>query len=256
MKFEHIKHLLPEYLEGDLGENQEQEVENHLKECGDCRRELEQYRELERQFFNEKEAEPSANLEARFSAMLEKEKSEMSRESSSFQYKDLLKVAAAIAVLFISFQAGRMIEQESAETPIVTAETSGESDERIAMLSLMTDESASKRIQGVNYFEEFTELDEDILKVLIDKMLYDENKNVRLTAVEALAKFSTSEEVKENLITALETEKDPVIQIALIQILVEIQEKQAVEPMKKLLETEETQPFVKDQIEALLPSIV
>ncbi|UJH89842.1 HEAT repeat domain-containing protein [Antarcticibacterium sp. 1MA-6-2] len=256
MKPEHIKHLIPEYQESLLEEDQILEVKKHLEQCAECRNELEQFLELERQFLNEKEVEPSPNIKASFSAMLEREKAEIQEKRTSFPYKEILKIAAAIVVLFISFEAGRLMEQKSSNEPVVVLEDSGESEQRIAMLSLITNESASKRIQGVNYFEDFEDLDEDILKVLINKMLYDENKNVRLAAVEALAKFSTSEEVKDNLITALKTENDPVIQISLIQVLVKIQEKQAVEPMKNLLQKEETEPFVKDQIKALLPSIV
>ena len=87
-------------------------------------------------------------------------------------------------------------------------------------------------------------------------MLYDENTNVRLTAVEALREFANSEAVKEAFITALQNEKDPSIQITLIHTLVEIQEKKAIQPMRRLLEQQETQPFVKQQIESLLPKII
>ncbi|MEC7263138.1 MAG: HEAT repeat domain-containing protein, partial [Bacteroidota bacterium] len=61
--------------------------------------------------------------------------------------------------------------------------------------------------------------------------------------------------VKNVLIEALEKEKNPSIQVAIIQTLVQIQEKKAAEPMKKLLEKEDTQPFIKEQIKAVLPSL-
>ena len=76
-----------------------------------------------------------------------------------------------------------------------------------------------------------------------------------MTAFEALVKFTSSETVKNTFIEALEQEQNPSIQVAIIQALVQIQEKKAAEPMKKLLEKEDTQPFIKDQIRAVLPSI-
>ena len=124
------------------------------------------------------------------------------------------------------------------------------------MLSLMENQSASRRIQGVNLIEEFTIPDEAIITALANRMLFDNNTNVRLSAVEALGKFTQSDTVKKTFITALETEKDPSIQITIIHTLVTIQEKKAIAPMQRLLEQEETQPFVKQQIKSLLPSII
>ena len=256
MKSEHIKHILPEYLNGDLDSDTQKEVKNHLEKCERCRHELDQYKVLENLFEKEEEIAPSARLQERFSVMLKEEKAKIRSGHHYFSLRRAFQIAAAITALFLSFQAGRLLEQDNSGVIVADVEKEVETEKRIAMLSLMTDESASKRIQGISYFEEAKELDEGILKVLINKMLYDENTNVRLAAVEALGNFGNSEEVKKNLVTALKTEKDPVIQITLIRSLVKIKEKEAVEPMKKLLQNEETEPFVKEQIEALLPTII
>lgn len=256
MKPEHVKHIIPDYLTGTLDEQQSRDVKEHLEKCGECRHELEQYMTLEMLFEKEEVKEPSGKLRATFDEMLEKEISETEEEKGFFDWKALWKVAAAVTLLILSFQAGRLMNNDAAGEVVVESVPAEDNQEQIAMLSLMTNESASKRIQGVNYFEGLSDLDEEILKVLINKMLYDENKNVRLAAVEALGSFNSSDEVRKNLISALRTEKDPVIQISLIQTLVKIQEKNAVEPMKNMLQEEATEPFVKDQIKALLPSII
>ena len=74
--------------------------------------------------------------------------------------------------------------------------------------------------------------------------------------MEALAKFSYSEQVKTLFIQALETEENPSVQVALIEILGQLQEKKAIEPLKRLLEKEETQPFIKKEINNALPKII
>lgn len=256
MKPEHVKHKIPDYLANALGDRERQEVKDHLTHCRECLLELEQYETLDLLLKNEEVTEPSARLGNKFDEMLQKEISETPKEKSFFDYKSLLKIAAAVTLLILSFQTGRLMEQDSPGEGVVESTGIEANEERLAMLSLMINESASKRIQGVNYFEDFSELDDEILKVLINKMHYDENTNVRLAAVEALSKFDSSDEVRKNLVSALKTERDPVIQINLIQTLVKIQEKEAVEPLKNLLQNEETRPFVKEQIEALLPSII
>ena len=67
--------------------------------------------------------------------------------------------------------------------------------------------------------------------------------------------FSEEEMVKKALIKALETDKDPAIQIELIQVLVKIQEKRALSPMKKLLKNEDVPEYVKKEIQFNIPSL-
>ena len=113
------------------------------------------------------------------------------------------------------------------------------------MLALMENESASKRIQGVRYIEEFTDPDPEIVAALVKRMRYDENTNVRLTAVTALEAFISSEAVKEGFIAALETEKDPTIQISIIKSLVKIQEKKSLKTNAKIIGTRRNSTFCK-----------
>ena len=169
---------------------------------------------------------------------------------------NLLKIAASVLLLIGAFLAGRYQSKEYSNQEIALLTEERLEFKQTAMLSLMENESASKRIQGVNFIDGFTNPDEAILKALIDRMLHDKNTNVRLTAVEALNNFTSSETVKNAFLEALKKEKDPSIQINIIETLVDIQEKKAIAPMRRLLEQEETQPFIKNRIESLLPSII
>lgn len=262
MEKDHITDLLPEYLDGRLDSSRKRAVEQHLMACSKCKTEKEELEILFSAFDNENAAEPSAAVRIGFEKMLEDEKQKISeeekvisinRENSSSFLRNFLKVAAVVSLLLCSYLLGQF--QQSERTTNEITESSEIENIQKEMLVLLDNTSASKRIQGVNYFEELPVLDEDIIQALIDRMVNDENSNVRLTAVEALGKFTASETVKNSLISALKKEKDPVIQITLIQILVKIQEKKAVEPMKNLLKQESTEPYVKEQIDALLPSI-
>lgn len=262
MKKDHITDLLPEYLDDRLDSHQKTEVEKHLMVCAHCKKEKEELQILNDAFEEEIVAEPSTAVRIGFEKMLDKEKQKISngekvfpinRERKSAFLKNFLKVSAVVSLLLCSYLLGKFHQTET--SPDTITNISESDDLQNEMLALLNNTSASKRIQGVSYFQDLTAVDQEIINALQERMFEDENNNVRLTAVQALGKFTASENVKNNLISALKTEKDPVIQIAIIHILVEIQEKKAVEPMQNLLEQQETEPFVKEQIKTLLPSI-
>ena len=262
-KNEYLTSLLPQYLDGVLSSEQQLQVEQHLKNSSAFRDELAEYKTLLKAFGAEKTSTPSKKLETTFLEQLEAEKldyekiiplNSISKKPSYF--KNFLKIAASIVLLIGSFLMGKYQQSEKTNKDIAALEIEANAIKQTAMLSLLENTSASKRIQGVNFIENFTNPDEEIVVALIDRLFHDENINVRMTAVEALSKFSKLEIVKTAFIKALETVKDPSLQIILIQYLVQIQERKAAAPMKKLLEHEDTQPFIKEEIKRILPNII
>ena len=260
MEKQHVFDQIPDYLDGKLDKSEKTKFEEHTQQCADCKRELHEMKAL----FNVLEEDvpvPTDRLKAKFDSVLEEEKMNqgkvvrMESKVSSNWTNNMLKIAASIALLVAAFQMGSVFQQRKVNQDIAQLQDETNQMKQTAMLSLMENQSASKRIQGVNYIEEFEQPDEAIIQALASRLLYDENDNVRMTAFEALAKFTSSETVKSTFIEALEKEQNPSIQVAIIQALIQIQEKKAAEPMKKLLEKEDTQPFIKEQIRAVLPSI-
>ena len=75
----------------------------------------------------------------------------------------------------------------------------------------------------------------------------DESVNVRLAAVQALAKFSDEPGVTAALIHALEHQKEPLVQIALINLMVELKEKEAIEELEQIITDEESIETVKNE---------
>lgn len=263
MEKKRISELFPEYLDNTLDEKKRKEVEQHLANNIQSKLELDELRILFEAMRAEPAHEPSQKLRLNFEAALEAEKTKMGeviplapQPSKSNWASNVLKVAASIALLVASFQMGRILQQEQSNQDIAVLQNETLQVKQAAMLSLMENQSASKRIQGVSYIEEFPNPDETIVNALANRLLYDENDNVRLNAFDALSKFTASETVKNAFIMALEQEKNPSIQIAIIKALVHIQEKKAIAPMQKLLEQEDTQPFVKKEINLGLPKII
>ncbi|RYC50769.1 HEAT repeat domain-containing protein [Flagellimonas olearia] len=261
MKNNHISDLIPAYLDGTLDKNTQKKAEEHLSQCPDCQKELEEMKTLFKAFEDDVPHVPTNRLRNKFEEALEAEKESLGKvvplapKKKSNWATNLLKVAASIALLVASFQMGSLFQQRKVDGDMAILKDETLQMKQTAMLSLMENQSASKRIQGVNYIEEFEHPDEAIIQALANRLLHDENDNVRLTAFEALSKFTASDTVKSVFIEALGKEKNPSIQIGIIEMLVQIQEKKAIAPMKKLLEQEDTQPFIKEQIKAVLPNI-
>ncbi|ASV29983.1 HEAT repeat domain-containing protein [Maribacter cobaltidurans] len=265
MKVSHekIDSLLPLYLTGELDPIEIEMVEKHLEDCKECRDTLDSFKSLSKTFQEEELQAPSPNLRLKFLEALETEKMSqgkiitMNKKSNNgLNFMVLGKIAAGFAILVTAFMMGKLYESKESELEYALLENEALKSKEMAMLSLMENQSASKRIQGVNFIEAFKAPDVEVLNALKDRMLLDQNTNVRIAAVEALSNFSDSELVKSAFITALETEKNPSVQIAIIKNLVRVQEKKATAPMKKLLELEETQPFIKEEIKKGLPQII
>lgn len=167
-----------------------------------------------------------------------------------------MQIAATVALVVAAYFYGKTDSSESYLNAVATLEKEKMEMKETMTISLIENESASKRLQAVNYAEEFEKPGNEILNALINKMYYDDHMNVRLAAAEALAKFAQNDLVRDALISALEKEEDPGMQIELIQILVSIQEKRAVPLMEKLLQNEATPNYVKDQVKVVLPSLI
>lgn len=261
MKQEEMTERIIDYFDNTLSEEDRKAFEEKMNTSPDFAAEVAEYQKLFDSIEKEGKQLPSARLQTNFSNMLKVEKGNQAQVVSIGQERKnwmapILKLAAGIALLISIFYLGHYSQQQQTENSILIVESERLQAQQMAVLAMLENQSASKRIQGVQYTEEFKEPDQDIVLALADRMRFDENTNVRMAALEALSKFSNSIMVKEVFLKTLETEKNPSIQIALIQNLVEMQEKKAVAPMKKLLEKEDTQPFIKAEINQALPKII
>ncbi|MEL7163623.1 MAG: hypothetical protein AAFN92_22890 [Bacteroidota bacterium] len=162
-------------------------------------------------------------------------------------------IAATVALIagFTFFFQQRDLMQE-----MVALEKEYNQLHKTVALSLIEDQSASKRLQAVHHATSLREQDLEIIEALIDKMRHDKHVNVRLAAASALARFSENAIVTTALVNALKTEQNSNMQIEIIQILVNAREKKAVPVMRRLLQRENVLPYVKEQLNAGLNQII
>jgi HEAT repeat protein len=156
------------------------------------------------------------------------------------------RVAAAVALILVGYLGSLWVDNVR-QSDFQVLENELNDMKELVIKTMMKQESPSERIQGVLTVNELKEPDEEILNALITTMNYDDNVNVRLAALEALTNFAEYELVKNAFIQALLNQDNPTIQIKLISILVNMEEKRAVDPIQKMIDDENVSTFVKDE---------
>ncbi len=261
MKCSEVEIKLAEYLDGNLTPSEMLSMENHITACTDCTAALEETKLLFDVFEGISQEEPSPKLKASFLKQLEEEKKLQNdvvamSVKKEFPWKTAFQIAASVLLLIGGYAMGSFRESVKNNTEIVELQTKTTELKQGMMLAMLENRSVSKRIQAVNYSEDMMMPDTQVLDALIDRLHYDGSINVRLAAAEALSKYANNENVKKAFIKSLTEEKNPNIQIAVIQFLVDIQDKRALAPMQQLLEHSETPAYVKEQLDAGLKQII
>lgn len=76
--------------------------------------------------------------------------------------------------------------------------------------------------------------DEKVLNAPVHALNYDPSVDVRLAAVDALFQFSDQHMVRQALVESLSRQTSPLVQIALIDLMVEMREKQSEEVLRRM----------------------
>ncbi|HEA30574.1 MAG TPA: hypothetical protein ENH91_11360 [Leeuwenhoekiella sp.] len=240
------------YLEGNLSDKELQEFERHLSQCDSCKNKLRQSKLLLKTINNTEPFEPEIGHKISFEKMLAEEKRLLikgnSQKTTFISWKTAFQVAASIVLLLAGYLYGEHNGKMGAQVQITSLEKQTGTLKTEMTLAMLHNRSASKRIQAVGYSEEMKMPENQVLQAIIERLLNDENVNVRLAAAEALSRFQQKTLVKNAFISALETEKNPDIQIAVIQFLANVKDKRAIAPMKRLLDKPQVPGYVKLQV--------
>ena len=117
--------------------------------------------------------------------------------------------------------------------------------ENIELLANLGNDSSGVRLEAVYHFEDdFKKEDNQIINVLVKILHNDTNDNVKIATIEALLKFPENETIRINLVTALENEMSPLVQIKLIKSLSFLRENRAQKPLKSIIENKQSMALV------------
>ena len=101
-------------------------------------------------------------------------------------------------------------------------------------LSLMQQQSASERLKGVSWIGQIDRPSDELAAALLDTLMHDPNVNVRLATVDALERFASEESVRRATVTAMDRQTSPFVQIALIDFMVKVKDRESVATLRRL----------------------
>ncbi len=250
---ERVKEQLAEYLSGNLEGPAREKFVDHLEKCPRCQAEVEELGALWRGLEFVPSAQPSIAMRGRFNEMLEAYR--FGQSGSFAQSKAAAtnvrqmpqqprhawwQLAAACGLLAAGAAAGRFtVPQHTAPTPEV-AQLRGEveSMRQLVTLSLLQQQSAGQRLRGVTYSYQMDRPDPEVENALLFAVSHDANVNVRLSAVDALQKYTHNPQIGKALVEAIEPQDSPLVQIALIDLLVDSKEGSIIPELRKLEKAE------------------
>jgi len=254
MKCEQLSELLPDYFQDSLPASSRATVEGHLRACADCSAQLHLWKRLAAL----PDEAPSPRMRERFDDMLSAyEEGRRERKPAwpvAHGFRPAFAYAAALAILGIGFLAGRYVQphQGASEVSVLRAELSNTNDRiatlnQLVVVSMLQQQSAGERLAGVNYSLQVSRPNPEIVGALLRSMRSDPSVDVRLAALDSLRRYSGDHQVRRGLLDSLQPKQSPMVQIALIDALVELQDTEAVPQIKELQQAPDLNPVVRDR---------
>jgi HEAT repeat protein len=99
----------------------------------------------------------------------------------------------------------------------------------------------------VNWSYQLQQPGNDVLRALLDTLIHDSNVNVRLATVDALRQFGDKPVVRRGLIDAMTREDSPMVQVALIDLAVDLQEKESIATLRQLSQDDKVNEAVRQR---------
>lgn len=264
MRCQDIQTKFPDYLIGDIDSKTKKDLQSHIADCSTCREELESLSSIWAKLGVLPEERPSNDLRTRFYSMLEAQKHELEQQKARSRFRKIFPgrlegwwprrpaFQLSLSLLFLVFglATGYFLSSKGqAPQELVQLRQEVQSMHQMLAVSLLDQQSPSDRIRGVNLSYGIEKPEPQTLTRLLRTLNSDPNVNVRLAAVDALYLFRDNAIVREGLVVSLSQQSSPLVQVALIDLIVDIRERQAIDALKQLIQDEELTPEVKQRAE-------
>ena len=267
---EHLEITMLDYVCGHMDADQQAEFEQFLNSHPEHVAEVEALRQSLAWIDDDSQIpvpEPSSAMDAGFYQMLGEAQQQhnnsffkkISRAWTSLLSSSYFKPAlSGVSMLVVGFFVGSLYTQQpdmnTAITPQNTTVSNNASQQMFQEMtvSLLDLPSANKRLQAVNLIANSTaetnSIQPIVLSALLETLNNDSNVNVRLAVVETLSQYADSAAVRQGLIASIPSQQSPLVQIALANLMLKLNEKEAIKPLQELLEGEQLIEPVKDKL--------
>jgi Putative zinc-finger/HEAT repeats len=279
------KEMLTAFFAGELEERERVQLQAHLDSCPDCQKEWETLKRVWLLMGELLVEAPSSTMQAGFQAILSTVGREISGHSSLrqrqagkglpgriwqkltgsarnlWQLQPRLPVAFGLILLLAGLGAGWMLNRPGGVETNTDDQVQQLSKQVLEMkqsmmVSLLVNPSASERIRAVGYTDGISKVNRQVADALLTTLNNDPNVNVRLVTLEALVKFSDDPVVREGLIRSIAQQDSPLMQSAIADVMVKLQEKGSVKSLQELLQKKELNEMVRQKIEQSIHRLI
>ncbi|GGG49264.1 HEAT repeat domain-containing protein [Hymenobacter glacieicola] len=271
---EGVQEGLMDWLAGTLPAAEHQAIEAHLTQCPGCQQELATVQALWNNLGHLPVPEPSEQLRPRFYSLLaEFQNAEHRRQRWSletllerlrawWQPAYAVRLAYSLALLLVGLVVGYGLKSTpetsgvaAVAPPAAVPAPAAATKQQTQVLALLNNPSAVQRLRAVSYAEEVAPTNERVVAALLSTLNQDPNVNVRLASLEVLAGLSQDPIVRQGLVRSLTLQDSPLVQSALADVMVQLQERRSVRPLRKLLQQDNLNEQVKDKIEQSIETL-
>lgn len=244
----------------------------HIATCPGCRQELVSTRQVWQQMRSVPTPEPRPEMRTRFYAMLNSFETDEQAALPGFwarwtaylrqgwQSEFTWRIAYSVVLLGVGIAAGYWLQrpqkQEVAyQQRIDTLSVQVGEMRQMMMLSLLENPSATERLRAVGYTKDIADVDSHVIDALLMTLNNDPNVNVRLVTLEALSELAHDTRVREGLVQSLTRQESPLVQVALADVMVKLQEKRSLKPLRQLLRQRGTNDLVRSKLEQTIKKL-
>jgi len=265
-----IREQIPECLAGRLDAAARARVIDHLETCSGCRAEMAGLGVVWRGLETMQQPEPSESVRTRFLETLHayregyedaQRRQVYAAPPKSFwagwwPARPAWQTAFAAILLLAGVTAGRYAMGARAANPeLAELRVQVDNLRQLVALSLLQEQSPSQRLRGVGYSYQMKQPDQQVEQALLHAVNHDSNVNVRLSAVDALEKFAGSAEVRRALADSLPVQDSPLVQVAILDLLVQTSDKAMAPAISKLSQDPAADPEVRKRAAASLQKL-
>ncbi|MEM6763606.1 MAG: HEAT repeat domain-containing protein [Bacteroidota bacterium] len=251
-----IVYILKQYKGGSLTEQEESRLESYLEEGLIQLTDLPDLAELDHKLGAVLEEVPVP-----FRPLLIREPAPSAvesflKEAGTF-FKNVLSPAPTFSMAYTVLIVGISIlltswyfQNQQQKGEIARLEHELTEVKEMMLLTLLDKESTGERLKAVQLTRDMPQVSDQIASALLETLKQDDNPNVRLAALEALYPYADQAVVREGLIKTISYQESPLVQWAIAEVMVALQEKRSVDALRQLLSEEKTTAEVKEKLKS------
>jgi len=274
---EQLELLMMDYLSGKMSASEQQQFQCLLASHPEHSQELLELEHMLLVFDQHQQQpvpKPSSAMDDRFYGMLHEHIHQQQVQPATsvsqwhqrirqwFSWQSLKPIGFAFSMLAVGVLIGqnRQLKEEQQQWQANQVDQQQQQIQALTVLAMLDMPSANKRMMALNLAAMTQQPGESLIEALLITLKQDNNVNVRLQALDTLTTWINNDNsnsfLRNGLVSAIDHQQSPMVQIAMADLMQRIGEPQAVKPLQKLLEQEPLIEPVREKLTAAVDQLI